>query len=159
MYRLKIILLSALCAFSIETVGQSISPTLISSAGSQTLFQDVNIHWSVGEVAVAHNTTGVNVSEGFHQANLIATSVLDVKPYFGVVLFPNPTTENVDIRHSSVDNLSLKVYQSDGQLLLAKSDISNALVLDLSMWLPGIYIVSFSDRYGHIESHRLLIQQ
>jgi len=155
-YQSITILLCFIAIFSCKA--QSISPRLISSAGSQTLFQEVNIHWSVGEVAVSHDASGVNVSEGFHQANVITTSVMDVDPYFGVSVYPNPTTDRIAINHSSPDHLRLHLYNSNGQLLLSRADIVSDLSIDLSEFIPGAYILSFLDRYGHIESHQVIIQ-
>ena len=158
MHNLKVLITAMWCIVTGACLGQSITPTLISSAGSQTLFQEVNIHWSVGELAVSQNNSGVNISEGFHQANIILTNVLDVTPVFGIKLFPNPARSYINVQHSGHTALSLTLYTNDGSLVVSKSNVNSRDQVDVSQLLPGLYIIMFSDQYGHRESHKISIQ-
>ncbi|MBD3863677.1 LamG-like jellyroll fold domain-containing protein [Olleya marilimosa] len=58
-----------------------------------------------------------------------------------VKVFPNPTTDNVKISLSKVQDFEISVYDLNGRLLLNSKNRSDAFLLDLSSYQNGIYII------------------
>ena len=58
-----------------------------------------------------------------------------------VKVFPNPTTDNVKISLSKVQDFEISVYDLNGRLLLNSKNRSDAFLLDLTSYQNGIYII------------------
>ena len=57
---------------------QSLSPTLISSAGAYAAAGDITLSYSLGEIAVTTLTTdNLVLTQGFHQPQLTGTGIPD----------------------------------------------------------------------------------
>ena len=58
-----------------------------------------------------------------------------------VKVFPNPTTDNVKITLSKVQDFEISVYDLNGRLLLNSKNRSDAFLLNLTDYQNGIYII------------------
>ncbi|MBD3891434.1 LamG-like jellyroll fold domain-containing protein [Olleya marilimosa] len=58
-----------------------------------------------------------------------------------VKVFPNPTTDNVKISLSKVQDFEISVYDLNGRLLLNSKNRGDAFLLDLTSYQNGIYII------------------
>jgi hypothetical protein len=58
-----------------------------------------------------------------------------------IKVFPNPTTDNVKISLSKVQDFEISVYDLNGRLLLNSKNRSDAFLLDLTSYQNGIYII------------------
>ena len=58
------------------TFGQSISPEVIASSGDHFTGTDAQLSWTIGELVIDTYTNGsTQLTQGFHQTNLIITNV------------------------------------------------------------------------------------
>ena len=69
-------------------------------------------------------------------------SVETEKPATETSFFPNPATETITTNNTS----TLSIYNVSGQLVLAKVNLKNSEVIDISFLKSGIYFVVLDDR-------------
>lgn len=144
------------CSFS-----QSLSPTLISSAGAYAAGGNITLSYSLGEIAVTTLTSDKLVlTQGFHQPQLTGTGIPDeMKLDWKVNAFPNPVQDqlNISIRLGKPVELNLEIIDLTGKKLLIKklgritADFDHSI--DFSGFVKGIYflkIQSTDKKYSRI---------
>ena len=102
---------------------QSLSPTLISSAGVYATGGDISLSYSVGEIAVSTLTTdNLILTQGFHQPQLTGTGIPDnIELDWKVNAFPNPVQDqlNISIRLGKPVEMNLEIFDLTGKLILS----------------------------------------
>ena len=61
----------------------------------------------------------------------------------GVSLFPNPASDEIIIRN--VNGANVKIYNIDGQLMIAHENVSGVYKIDITNLENGIYVVEIVD--------------
>ncbi|MCD6566251.1 MAG: T9SS type A sorting domain-containing protein [Bacteroidales bacterium] len=128
---------------------QSLSPTLISSAGAYAEGNGISLSYSLGEIAVTTLTTdNLVLTQGFHQPQLTGTGIPDkVELDWKVNAFPNPVQDqlNISIRLEKPVELNLAIFDLTGKKLLIKklgqipADFDHSI--DFSGFANGIYFL------------------
>jgi len=140
---------------------QSLSPTLISSAGAYAEGGDISLSYSLGEIAVTTLTTdNLVLTQGFHQPELTGTGMPDeMELDWKVNAFPNPVQDqlNISIRLRKPVDLNLAIFDLTGKKLLIKklgripADFDYSI--DFSGFSNGIYFLKIQTtdkRYSRI---------
>jgi hypothetical protein len=131
---------------------QSVSPEVNASAGDHFTGTNAQLSWTIGETMIETFENGSNqLTQGFHQTNLMVTAVEDLADNFQVKVFPNPATDVLNIEWSEIsDPLTLRLYDATGkQLLLQKVDNqAMSKTLDLTTYAAGSYLLSLSNPDG-----------
>lgn len=74
-------------------------------------------------------------------------------------LFPNPTSGVVIVKHSSsIDNYTINIYNSIGDLIYKQQTSNSETKLDLSMFKNGLYFVKIIDNNNNSKIVKLLKQ-
>ena len=131
---------------------QSVSPQVTASAGEHFSGTNAQLSWTIGETMIETYVNGSNqLTQGFHQTNLMITAVNDLAESFQVKVFPNPATDVLNIEWSEItDPLNLNLFDATGkQLLLQKAlDQTMPKTLDLSGYATGNYLLHLSNSDG-----------
>lgn len=140
-------------------VGQSVSPSLISSSGSQVNTDQLQLQWSLGEFVISQTTDpGLQLSLGFHQ-NLApgsSTSKTLPQPEPPYQVFPNPTTAFIKIEMLKHSGLILyKIQDALGNLILNGSFVNNTSV-NVTSLPEGIYFLTLSQRHKLLGSSKII---
>ncbi len=133
---------------------QSLSPEVISSSGTSMTDGTTTLEWTLGEpvTATLDNTQNI-LSEGFHQTNILVTNISNAAVVEGLIVFPNPTVNIVNIQFSSDQkNTIVELYSVEGKLLEKHAVNSRNLELNLSAYPAGSYFLRVNDT----ETHKLL---
>jgi len=98
---------------------QTAVKTSIDSGGGVVVTPNFTVIHTIGEVVVAEKAGGtLQVSEGFISAELVtALGVEDYTAWNSVTMYPNPTTEYVNVRFTEAGNYALELYDLKGILL------------------------------------------
>jgi len=76
-----------------------------------------------------------------------------------VSFYPNPAKNNVQFNNDSDENINFSIYNSLGKLILNQIVLSNqSSSEDVSELNSGVYFVSFIDKKGMKQIHKLIIQ-
>jgi hypothetical protein len=84
--------------------------------------------------------------ETYYSSYLCATTSTVDQNNLSVRIYPNPTTGFVNIENPEKKDISVSIYNLQGELISAKY---YQQILDLSFANPGIYIVKISDPKNH----------
>ena len=135
--------------FSSLGYSQSVSPEVTASAGDHFTGTNVQLSWTIGETMIETYVNGSNqLTQGFHQTNLIVTAVEDLLESFQIKVFPNPATNILNIEWSEIsDPLTLTLYDVTGKQLLMQKIVDQAMskTLDLTTYAAGGYLLSLSN--------------
>ncbi len=145
----KTIIIAISILFSGVIFAQESNLQIISSAGDQFAEADMNISYTIGEPVVSTlQNDNYTLTQGYHQSGSTVTRIdfsesreLDLK------LFPNPTTRFLNI-NGEVTGLTCIVYDMSGKLIHQEEVSGSNLVLDLSYYADGTYLLNLLDASG-----------
>jgi len=122
---------------------QSLSPEVIASAGNHFSGTHAQMSWTLGEAVI--ETYSAQLTQGFHQTNLIIVGVDDPVADFPVRVYPNPTSGWVSIEaQPSAPAFSVELSNAQGRILLSRTATGPQGLphtLDLSGYAPGLYLL------------------
>ncbi|MEP7194906.1 MAG: T9SS type A sorting domain-containing protein [Saprospiraceae bacterium] len=122
-------------------MAQTITPSVIASAGAVMKSGNVSLEWTLGEVITeTKSTSNLIVTQGFHQTKIGPTAIQNYS-INGIDVYPNPVNSKLNIVNKIESNLELKVYSIDGkELLLDKLPIGTK-ELDMESYPNGCYFL------------------
>lgn len=146
---MKQLLFLLLCLYSTSWLsGQSVSPQVISSAGGHLVGTDVQMSWTLGELSVETIESGsVILTQGFHQSNLMITAWEDLAKDISVDIYPNPTSDWINIELQASSDIQVKLLDAMGRSVVSKlALVEGANQLNLSGATPGLYFLQLIDQ-------------
>jgi hypothetical protein len=147
------------CILVITTFGysQSLSPSVIPSAGESNSVNGTRLDWTLGELAVESVSTLEGLyTEGFHQPLLIvkSKSLANVNLPFGynVTVFPNPVTSifNVNIQSLNDSKVFLRLSDLNGRTVYNTTTNSkgSSIKINIASLAAGVYLLSITNSSG-----------
>lgn len=147
-------------AISVKTLAaQSVSPEVIATAG--TSFNDgiSQIDWTLGEPVTSTFTSGSEMlTQGFHQPNLLTTSINNVETNYSLLVYPNPSIDFIQLQFQNLkEAVTVDLLSSDGKLLQSKtSNTSSVLQMDMTKYTAGTYLLSVKDSQSKIKTYQVI---
>lgn len=77
---------------------------------------------------------------------------------YKIAIFPNPAQDYVEIKLSETGNHLIKLFDNTGRLVYNKTSTNNSLIIPLTDYVSGIYIVSVSNEKGDLFSTKLVVK-
>ena len=143
-------------------MAQSITPEVIASAGDHFQNSSVQLSWTLGEVMIDTYDNGTNIlTQGFHQTELTVTSIEETLSDVRMNLFPNPTSEylNIELGNNEKD-INLQLYDMSGKLI--HQDVINAYdtkyVLPMQSVATGKYLVQMQSEDGKLNTTHQVVK-
>ena len=108
------------------------------------------------EFVVGNIRGGISI----YDSNLGLDGLVNVSVYEDPKLsvFPNPFDNQLVIDNKSIPLKSIKIYNSNGQLVYDTENIMNPNQITTSGWSTGIYFIEFVDENNRISSKKLIKQ-
>ena len=154
----KIIFL--LIAISVKTaIAQSVSPDVIATSGTSFNNGISQLDWTLGEPVTATFSAGSDMlTQGFHQPNLLATSINNVETDYSLLVFPNPSIDNIQLQFQNLkEAVVVELMSSDGKLLQSKEvKTENELQIDMSKFSAGTYLLSVKDSHSKVKTYQII---
>ena len=89
---------------------------------------------------IATGTDGTNdLTQGFHQTNWNILGVEDYAPNYEAIIYPNPTSDVLNIRTSTFENVTYTLYDAHGKLVMQNILSSEQTPIQVSQLAPGAY--------------------
>lgn len=143
-----LILFTIFFAGVLNSNSQTISPELISPAGDHFSKNGVgSLSWSIGEVVTETLTNGsLIITQGFHQTYKPTSSNVNV-PLFEAKVYPNPTSDWINVKSKIGGVCLIKIIDTHGKLALPviNSNQSNNMI-NLSDLSSGTYILQIINK-------------
>ena len=136
---------------------------ILSSAGTEHQSQNTQINWTLGELSIESvDSEGHILTQGFQQADIIITGLIDLKNPTKINLYPNPTNQLIHVDLKGMDrDLKFILYDLHGRALIQiDSDHRNKFTIDLSGLPEGIYMLTIPNTDPNLhQSFRILKMQ
>jgi hypothetical protein len=154
----KLLFCLASCFILNFSLAQSVAPEVISTSGNSFNSGVSQLDWTLGEPAtLTHNTGSNNLTQGFHQPNLSVTAINTIETTFSVDIFPNPSTDHIQILFKDLKtNVTIELFTSDGKLLESKKINDNEIRLDMSSYKAGAYLLSVKEEHSKTKNYQVI---
>ena len=155
----KTISLFLFCLALTELKAQTLTPQVLSTAGTSFVSGTNVLDWTLGEPATFTLNNGTNLlTQGFHQNDLLTTPVDNLDNSFGVTVFPNPTADFVQIQFDkATDNSLIELFSIEGNLLLSETKSSTTISqIDMSKYANGTYLLKLSNKNAKGKSYQII---
>lgn len=134
---------------------------LVSTAGGSAKTSDIQMDWSIGEIATETlESNEVTVTQGFHQPlTVISTSIEEWEnTNFNFVLKPNPTKDFVQItfQHESLETVDIYIFSISGKLIQHRKNMMSGSELDLTGFGSGEYVIHLSDKKDIVKTYKVI---
>ena len=133
---------------------------VVSTQGDSYSNTSANINFTIGEVVINTGTNGTNeLTQGFHQTNWNFVGMEDYSPGFKASVFPNPTSEVLNIRTSSFENVRYTLYNAQGKLLIQDILSAEQTPIQVGQLAPGSYSIILNNQTQNLKTFKLIKTQ
>jgi hypothetical protein len=157
---MKKLLITILCLFSgIVSYGQ----TSVNTAGGDVKNASGSVSYSIGQVAYTSvsNSNG-SVSQGVQHAFEISTLSLEENKFnFTLNAFPNPTTENLNLRVGNYkqEKLAYKLIDLEGKVISEASMHSEETTIEMKQLPVATYFVEVHNEGKKVQTFKIIKNQ
>ena len=131
---------TAFVLFSLLATGTVSAQEVVSTQGDSYSNTSGSIDFTLGEVVIVTGTDGTNdLTQGFHQTNWNFVGLEDFAPDYEATIFPNPTSEVLNIRTSTFENVTYALYDAQGKLVMQDILSAEQTPIQVSELAPGAY--------------------
>lgn len=133
---------------------------VLSTQGDSYSNASSNIDFTIGEVIINTGSDGtVDLMQGFHQTNWNFVGMEDYSPGFEASVFPNPTSEVLNIRTSSFENVRYTLYNAQGKLLIQDILSAEQTPVQVGQLAPGSYSIILNNQTQNLKTFKLIKTQ
>lgn len=149
-----------LLVFSLLSTLAVTAQEVVSTQGDSYSNASANIDFTIGEVVINTGTDGTNdLTQGFHQTNWNFVGLEDHIPSYEATIFPNPTSEVLNIRTSTFENVTYTLYDAMGKLVLQDKLSAEQTPIQVSQLAPGSYTLILNNQTQNLKTFKLIKQQ
>lgn len=153
---MKKLLLFGAIALSLQLFGQEV----VSTQGDSYTNTSGSIDFTIGEVVINTETDGTNdITQGFHQTNWHFLGVENYTPSYEATIFPNPTSEVLNIKTSKFEKVTFTLYDAQGKLILQGVLSAEQTPIHVSHLSPGSYSIVLNNGTQNLKTFKLMKQQ
>ncbi len=156
---MKHLFLLFLCCCLKFLPAQSLSPNVISSSGTSFNNGTSQLDWTLGEpITAAFNSSGTAITEGFHQPDLVVTSINNMESCYTVNVFPNPAIDVLQIQfHNLNETVFIELFDAKGKLIRSEQiNSSAALLMDMGNYSAGTYLLSLKSGQSKSKTFQII---
>ncbi|MDC0257775.1 T9SS type A sorting domain-containing protein [Crocinitomicaceae bacterium] len=130
---------------------------VVSTQGDSYSNASANIDFTIGEVIIDTGTDGTNdLTQGFHQTNWNFVGVEDFAPDYEATIFPNPTSEVLNIRTSTFEHVTYTLYDAQGKLVMQDILSAEQTPIQVSQLAPGNYSIILNNETQNLKTFKLV---
>ncbi|MCH2229226.1 MAG: T9SS type A sorting domain-containing protein [Crocinitomicaceae bacterium] len=146
-----------LVLFSLASTLSSSAQNVVSTQGDSYSNAVANIDFTIGEIAINTETDGVNdITQGFHQTLWQFVELQDFAPNYEVLIFPNPTSDILNIRTSMFDNVMCTIYDAQGKIVMQNLLSAEQTSIQVSQLTPGNYSIILNNETESLKAFKLI---
>tara|TARA_B100000809_G_scaffold5758_1_gene5860 strand:+ start:3273 stop:3737 length:465 start_codon:yes stop_codon:yes gene_type:complete len=151
---------TAFLLFSLFATISLTAQEIVSTQGDSYTNASGNIDFTIGEVIINTGTDGTNdLTQGFHQTNWNFVGLEDHAPSYEAIIFPNPTSEVLNIRTSTFKNVTYTLYDAQGKLVMQNILSAEQTPIQVSQLAPGNYSLTLNNQTENLKTFKLIKQQ
>jgi hypothetical protein len=134
---------------------------IITTAGGDNKTGAVSLHWTLGQIVTGVSTNGTaTLFHGFQQSTIIVTKISEVELNYKINIYPNPTKSFLIIEIDEQNNipLNVKILNLSGINYYNNNINQKQLIIDISKFTIGTYVVQFSEKNKIVSNYKVIIQ-
>jgi len=136
------------------------SQEVVSTQGETYSSPNAIIDFTVGEVVINTVSDGTNnITQGFHQTNWNFVGLENHTPSFEAIIFPNPTSEVLNIRASAFENVIYTLYDAQGKLIVKDKLTAEQTLIPVSQLATGSYSITLNNPTQNLKTFKLIKTQ
>ena len=148
----KLVTLIALTS-TLTTTAQEV----IATQGDSYSNTSTQIDFTIGELLISTGTDGINdITQGFHQTNWNFVGLEDHAPGYQATIFPNPTSEVLNITTSTFENVTYTLYDTQGKLILQDKLSSEQTSIRVGQLATGKYSLILDSKNQKLKTFKLV---
>lgn len=129
---------------------------VISAGGDYNETAGGSISSTIGEVMIeTQEGASYHLTQGFQQPNLYVLGVQNFVSSFNVSVYPNPTTDFINI--TATQKSTVRVYDNSGKLILEQV-VNEVDQISFSAFESGIYTLVFLENENQLKTIRVVVQ-
>ena len=133
------------------------SQEVVSTQGDSYSNASINIVFTIGEVVIKRGTDGVfDLTQGFHQSHWNITALEDHNPSFNATIFPNPTTDILNIKTSMFEGVTYSIYNAQGKLILRDKLYFEQTPVNVKQFTVGAYLLKLNAEEQKQKTYKLI---
>jgi hypothetical protein len=137
---------------SLSSYGQEV----IASQGDSYSTPQGNVNFTIGEVVINTGTDGVNdITQGFHQTNWNFLGIEDYSPDYYITIFPNPSSDLLNIQTNSFENVEYTLYDAQGKLVFHSTLTDKLTQVTVNELAPGNYSLTLNNKGQKLKTFKL----
>lgn len=132
--------------------------SVISTQGNSYTNASNTIDYTIGETVTATTSNGTNdLTQGFHQTSLVITNLEDLDVNFSAHVFPNPTSEFVNVTIDKYEGLTVTIYDASGKLVKQTTLDQAQTSIKVSEFAEGTYLLTLTHQKNKkIKTYKLI---
>ena len=148
---------STIVLFSLLSTLSVSAQEVVATQGDSYSNGDVSMDFTIGEVIINTGTDGTNdITQGFHQTNWYFVGLVDHSPSYEATIFPNPTSEVLNIRTSTFANVTYTLYDAQGKLVMQNILSAEQTPIQVSQLAPGSYSLTLNNQTQNLKTFKLI---
>ena len=138
---------------TLTTVAQEI----VATQGDSYHDTSIQIDFTIGEIIINSESNGVNtLTQGFHQTNWNFVGVETHSTGYEATIFPNPTSEILNIRTSTFENVKYTLYNAQGKLILQGKLTADQTPIIVGQLRTGKYSLILDSKSQKLKTFKLI---
>ena len=130
---------------------------VVATQGDTYSNASANIDFTIGEVVIDTGTDGTNdITQGLHQTNWNFVGLEDFAPDYEATIFPTPTSEVLNIRTSTFENVTYTLYDAQGKLVMQDILSAEQTPIQVSQLAPGNYSIILNNETQNLKTFKLV---
>lgn len=122
---------------------QSISKTVVASAGGEVSTSEHSIGFTIGESIIGFVHEETSIDQGFWAGSLVVEPITVANELEGITIYPNPVETELNISTNNKPVYAITLFGVDGKRTLKKK-VDSTLIehkIDLSHLSKGVYVL------------------
>lgn len=116
-----------------------------------------SIDYTIGEVVIITGTDGTNdITQGFHQTNWNFVGLIDNDPEYQVSIFPNPTSEVINIKTTVFEDVTYSLFDASGKLIVEDKLSADQTTIKVDELAPGNYTLTLAKGVQILKTFKLV---
>ena len=124
---------------------------VISPQGESYSNSSGEVEFTIGETVISTFENGTNgITQGFHQSNLIISSIKDFTPNMDISIYPNPVMNQLTIKLTDIkEGYHFDMVDMNGKLVKSNPIKNLENQVDLTALAAGVYMLILKDEQGN----------
>ena len=130
---------------------------VVSTQGDSYSNASGSIDFTIGEVVINTGTGGANdLTQGFHQTSWNFLGVEDFAPDYKAIIFPNPTSDVLNIKTRIFEKVTYTLYDAQGKCVMQDVLLSEQTPIQVSQLAPGSYSLTLNKQARNLKTFKLI---